>query len=61
MKEIDEILLKATGMDMQTLYSRYGHKVDWKDFLADVYDIADRIKKISLTISKRLSVIMILN
>lgn len=51
MKEIDEILLKATGMDMQTLYSRYGHKVDWKDFLADVYDIADRIKNISLTIS----------
>ena len=51
MKEIDEILLKATGMDMQTLYSSYGHKVDWKDFLADVYDIADRIKKISLTIS----------
>ena len=51
MKEIDEILLKATGMDMQTLYSRYGHKVDWKDFLADVQDIADRIKTISLTIS----------
>ncbi len=51
MKEIDEILLKATGMDIQTLYSRYGHKVDWKDFLADVQDIADRIKTISLTIS----------
>lgn len=51
MKEIDEILLKATGMDIQTLYSRYGHKIDWKDFLADVQDITDRIKTISLTIS----------
>ncbi len=38
-------------MDINTLYSRYGHKIDWKDFLADVQDIADRIKKISLTIS----------
>lgn len=51
MKEIDEILLKATGMDIHTLYSRYGHKIDWKDFLADVQDITDRIKTISLTIS----------
>lgn len=51
MKEIDDILLKTIGCDVQTLYSRYGHKVDWKDFLTDVQEMADRMKKISLTIA----------
>ncbi len=37
MKEIDDVLLKTIGMDVQQLYSKYGHKKDWKDFLADVF------------------------
>ena len=51
MKELDDILLKSIGMDVNQLYNKYGHKMDWKDFLADVQDIADRAKRISLTIS----------
>lgn len=50
MKELDDILLRTIGMDVQQLYSKYGHKKDWKDFLADVYEIADKAKEISLTI-----------
>ncbi len=50
MKEIDDILLKTIGMDTQQLYAKYGHKKDWKDFLADVNDIVDNQKTISLTI-----------
>lgn len=37
-------------MDVQQLYNRYGHKTDWKDFLADVYQMVDKAKEISLTI-----------
>lgn len=40
MKEIDDILMKSIGMNVQQLYSKYGHKKDWKDFLSDVYRIA---------------------
>jgi hypothetical protein len=50
MKEIDDILMKSIGMDVQQLYARYGHKKDWKDFLADVYQMVDKAKEISLTI-----------
>ena len=50
MKEIDDILMKSIGMDVQQLYNRYGHKTDWKDFLADVYQMVDKAKEISLTI-----------
>ena len=37
-------------MDVQQLYSKYGHKKDWKDFLADVYEIVEKSKEITLTI-----------
>lgn len=50
MKEIDDVLLKTIGMDVQQLYSKYGHKKDWKDFLADVYEIVEKSKEITLTI-----------
>lgn len=50
MKEIDEILLRTIGMDVQQLYSKYGHKKDWKDFLTDVQEMVDKAKEISLTI-----------
>ncbi len=41
MKEIDEILMKTIGMDIQQLYSKYGHKTDWKDFLWDIQKLVD--------------------
>jgi len=44
MKEIDEILMKAIGMDVQQLYSKYGHKKDWKDFLWDIQKLVDDTK-----------------
>lgn len=50
MKEIDDVLLRTIGMDVQQLYSKYGHKKDWKDFLADVYEIVEKSKEITLTI-----------
>jgi len=50
MKEIDDILLRTIGMDVQQLYARYGHKKDWKDFLIDVQEMVDKAKEISLTI-----------
>ena len=50
MKEIDDILLRTIGMDVQQLYNRYGHKKDWKDFLTDVQEMVDKAKEISLTI-----------
>lgn len=50
MKEIDDILLRTIGMDIQQLYARYGHKKDWKDFLIDVQEMVDKAKEISLTI-----------
>lgn len=50
MMDIDDILLKTIGMNTQQLYAKYGHKKDWKDFLADVNNIVDKSKEISLTI-----------
>jgi len=44
MKEIDEILMKAIGMDIQQLYAKYGHKKDWKDFLWDIQKLVDDTK-----------------
>lgn len=44
MKEIDEILMKTIGMDIQQLYSKYGHKTDWKDFLWDIQKLVDDAK-----------------
>lgn len=45
MKEIDEILLRTIGMDVTTLYGKFGHKKDWKDFLSDIQHIIDSAKK----------------
>ncbi len=44
MKEIDEILMKAIGMDIQQLYAKYGHKTEWKDFLWDIQKLVDDAK-----------------